>query len=64
MELKKDPTGNGRRQNPFHKSYSRMTNTFFAKGTSKLEDMKESVNDVKDEMRQALLNRINSNLQE
>lgn len=37
------PTGNGRRQNHAHKAYSRMTNTFFEKGTSKLEDMIASI---------------------
>jgi TldD protein len=43
MELKMEPTGNGRRQNPFHKSYSRMTNTFFEAGTDNLKDMIKSV---------------------
>ena len=43
MQLKKEPTGNGRRQNPFHKSYSRMTNTFFEAGESKKSDMIKSI---------------------
>ena len=43
MQLKKDPTGNGRRQNPFHKSYSRMTNTFFEAGDSSYKDMIKSI---------------------
>lgn len=37
------PTGNGRRENFAHKAYTRMTNTFFEKGDSKLEDMIASV---------------------
>lgn len=32
-------TGNGRREAFSHKAYARMTNTYFARGTSKLEDM-------------------------
>lgn len=43
MQLKLEPTGNGRRQNPFHKSYSRMTNTFFEAGSDNLKDMIKSV---------------------
>ena len=43
MELDMEPTGNGRRQNPFHKSYSRMTNTFFEAGDSKVSDMIKSI---------------------
>ena len=43
MELGNNPTGNGRRQNPFHKSYSRMTNTFFEAGESKKNDMIKSI---------------------
>ena len=43
MELGQNPTGNGRRQNPFHKSYSRMTNTFFEAGNSKLSAMIKSI---------------------
>ena len=43
MELGTEPTGNGRRESYKRKAYTRMTNTFFAKGTSKLEDMIKSV---------------------
>lgn len=42
-ELGTEPTGNGRRQSYCRKAYSRMTNTFFEKGTDKLEDMIASV---------------------
>ena len=42
-ELGTEPTGNGRRQSYQRKAYSRMTNTFFEKGTDKLEDMIASV---------------------
>lgn len=37
------PTGNGRRQSARRKAYTRMTNTFFEKGTDKLEDMIASI---------------------
>lgn len=37
------PTGNGRRQSTRRKAYTRMTNTFFEKGTDKLEDMIASI---------------------
>jgi len=37
------PTGNGKRQTFANKAYSRMTNTFFAPGTDKLEDMISSI---------------------
>lgn len=37
------PTGNGRRQSYKNKAYTRMTNTFFDKGDSSLEDMIKSV---------------------
>jgi len=37
------PTGNGKRQTFANKAYSRMTNTFFAPGTDKLEDMIASI---------------------
>ena len=37
------PTGNGRRQSSRRKAYARMTNTFFEKGTDKLEDMIASI---------------------
>lgn len=43
MQLGTEPTGNGRRESYKRKAYTRMTNTFFAKGTSKLEDMIKSV---------------------
>lgn len=36
-------TGNGRRQSTRRKAYTRMTNTFFEKGTDKLEDMIASI---------------------
>ena len=42
-QLGLEPTGNGRRENTRHKAYSRMTNTFFEKGTDKLEDMIASI---------------------
>ena len=38
-----EPTGNGRRESYKRKAYSRMTNTFFEKGTDKLEDMIKSI---------------------
>ena len=37
------PTGNGRRESSRRKAYSRMTNTFFEKGTDKLDDMIASI---------------------
>ena len=43
MQLGTEPTGNGRRESYKRKAYTRMTNTFFARGTSKLEDMIKSV---------------------
>lgn len=43
MELKTQPTGNGRRESYKRKVYTRMTNTFFEKGNDKLEDMIASV---------------------
>lgn len=43
MQLGTEPTGNGRRQDPSRKAYTRMTNTFFAPGKDKLEDMIKSV---------------------
>ena len=42
-ELGTVPTGNGRRQTYKRKAYSRMTNTFFAPGKDKLEDMIASI---------------------
>ncbi len=38
-----EPTGNGRRQSFKNKAYTRMTNTFFEKGSDKLSDMIASV---------------------
>lgn len=43
LELGTIPTGNGRRESYLRKAYSRMTNTYFSKGTSKLEDMIKSI---------------------
>ena len=43
VQLGTVPTGNGRRESTRHKAYARMTNTFFEKGTDKLEDMIASV---------------------
>ncbi len=43
VQLGTAPTGNGRRESTRHKAYTRMTNTFFEKGTDKLEDMIASV---------------------
>ena len=42
-QLGTTPTGNGRRESSRRKAYSRMTNTFFEKGTHKLEDMIASI---------------------
>ena len=41
--LADEPTGNGRRESTRRKAYARMTNTFFEKGTDKLEDMIASI---------------------
>ena len=43
LTLGQEPTGNGRREAFDHKVYTRMTNTFFAAGKDKLEDMIKSV---------------------
>ena len=43
LQLGLKPTGNGRRENTRHKAYARMTNTFFEKGSHKLEDMIASI---------------------
>lgn len=43
MELGTQPTGNGRRQSYKRKAYTRMTNTFFEKGSDRLADMIKSV---------------------
>ena len=42
-ELKTKATGNSRRESPYRKAYTRMTNTFFEPGKDKLEDMIKSV---------------------
>lgn len=42
-QLGTEPTGNGRRETTRRKAYARMTNTFFEKGTDKLEDMIASI---------------------
>ena len=42
-QLESEPTGNGRRESYRNKAYTRMTNTFFAPGHDKLEDMIASV---------------------
>ena len=41
--LNSKPTGNGRRESYKRKSYSRMTNTYFVEGKSKVEDMIKSI---------------------
>ena len=43
MQLKTEPTGNGRRESFKRKAYSRMTNTFFTPGKDKVEDMIASI---------------------
>ncbi len=43
MKLGTTPTGNGKRQSFERKAYTRMTNTFFAPGTDKYEDMLASI---------------------
>lgn len=43
LELGVKPTGNSRRESYKRKAYTRMTNTFFEKGTDKLEDMIKSI---------------------
>ena len=42
-ELHTEPTGNGRRQDPSRKAYTRMTNTYFSPGKDKLADMIASI---------------------
>jgi len=42
-ELGLNPTGNSRRESPYRKAYSRMTNTYFEPGESNLEDMIKSI---------------------
>ena len=43
LQLGTKPTGNGRRESFARKAYTRMTNTWFARGKDKLEDMIASV---------------------
>jgi TldD protein len=43
LKLGTTPTGNGKRQSFERKAYSRMTNTFFASGKDKYEDMVSSI---------------------
>jgi TldD protein len=43
LRLGTTPTGNGKRESFERKAYSRMTNTFFAPGSDKLEDMIGSI---------------------
>lgn len=43
MHLGTEPTGNGRRESYEHKTYTRMTNTYFEKGQDKIEDMISSI---------------------
>lgn len=43
LQLGTEPTGNGRRESYKRKAYSRMTNTFFSKGESKVNDMIKSI---------------------
>ncbi len=43
VQLGTEPTGNGRRESTRRKAYARMTNTFFEKGSDKLEDMIASI---------------------
>lgn len=43
MHLNTTPTGNGRRESYEQKAYTRMTNTYFEKGSDKLEDMISSI---------------------
>lgn len=43
MKLGTKPTGNGKRQSFERKAYTRMTNTYFSKGTSSLDKMIKSI---------------------
>lgn len=45
MSLNVEPTGNGRRESYERKAYTRMTNTYFEKGDSKLDEMIASIKD-------------------
>lgn len=42
-ELNTKATGNSRRESPYRKAYTRMTNTFFEPGESNVEDMIKSI---------------------
>ena len=42
-ELNTNATGNSRRESPYRKAYTRMTNTFFEPGDSDVEDMIKSI---------------------
>ena len=42
-ELNTKATGNSRRESPYRKAYTRMTNTFFEPGDSNVEDMIKSI---------------------
>ena len=43
VRLKTTPTGNGRRESFERKAYTRMTNTYFEKGSDRLDDMIASI---------------------
>ena len=43
LQLRTVPTGNGKRESFERKAYARMTNTFFAAGTDRYEDMVASI---------------------
>lgn len=45
LKLKTEPTGNGKRQSFERKTYTRMTNTYFASGNDELSDMIASIKD-------------------
>jgi len=42
-ELGVEPTGNSRRESPYRKAYTRMTNTFFAPGNDDVNEMIKSI---------------------
>lgn len=42
-ELGQECTGNSRRESPYNKAYTRMTNTFFCGGNDELDDMIKSI---------------------
>lgn len=45
LKLNTEPTGNGKRQSFERKTYTRMTNTYFASGNDELSDMIASIKD-------------------